>query len=75
MYYTKSDRGLYFDLDEAAAGPVVERFDALCEDIEHDLLYPERHRARREEVRTKLMTFERGDACRKISRVVLGIGS
>ena len=32
-YYTTSDRGLHFDLDEAAGGPIVESFDALCTEI------------------------------------------
>jgi CDP-glycerol glycerophosphotransferase len=73
-YYTKSDRGLYFDLDEAAAGPVVECFHSLCENIEQDLLRPERHHGRREKVRTRIMGFETGDACRKISSAVLGDG-
>ncbi len=73
-YYTNSDRGLYFDLDVVAGGPVVERFDALCEDIEQDLLQPDRHHGRRESVRKSLMAFETGEACRKICHAVLAIG-
>lgn len=74
-YYTNSDRGLYFDLDEVAAGPVVERFEDICDQIEQELLNPDRHRERREKVRKNLMAFETGDSCRKILSAVLGIHS
>ena len=74
-YYTSLDRGLYFDLDTIAAGPVVESFDVLCDAIERDLRHPDSHREQREKVRNEMMRFETGDACRKICSAILRINS
>jgi CDP-glycerol glycerophosphotransferase (TagB/SpsB family) len=70
-YYTQSDRGLYFKLEDVAAGPVVQNFDELCKCIEQDLQNPDLHRKCREKVRMDLMSFEKGDASHQIIQALL----
>lgn len=70
-YYENADRGLYFNLDEVAGGPVVSSFIELCLRIEDFLRDPSVWRADRERVCAQLVEWEHGDACRIIARTVL----
>jgi CDP-glycerol glycerophosphotransferase (TagB/SpsB family) len=70
-YYTEVDRGLYFNLNEVAGGPVIEDFDALCLNIEQNLQNPNCHRDCREKIRKELMEFETGKASQQIAHELL----
>lgn len=71
-YYEGSDRGLYFDLDEVAGGPVVTSFQDLCEAIKKsfvDQSFGEQQRS----LATKILAErERGTASRAIVKRVFG---
>lgn len=72
-YYENADRGLYFNLDEVAGGPIVENFDDLCSEIENCTRDSISRRDAQERVRIKLTEFEHGTACEQIARTVLAL--
>ena len=65
-YYENEDRGLYFNLDEIAGGPIVQSFEMLCCMIEKGLQKATSHRDYQERARKKLIEYEQGSACRQI---------
>lgn len=72
-YYRDVDSGLYFDLDEVAAGPIVTSYDELLGVLERILRGEDSWRDRRDYVRRTYMSYEKGEACRIIAGTVLGL--
>ena len=71
-YYENSDRGLYFNLDEVAGGPVVESFAELCAGLEAALMPAPDQPDLQAPVRTRLVQAETGTACSRIAATTLG---
>jgi CDP-glycerol glycerophosphotransferase len=69
-FYAHRERGLYFDLETVAAGPVVSDCSQLLAEIAENLRNPARHASRRERVRNRFFEHERGVSCRQIVRLL-----
>ena len=72
--YSDEDRGLYFDLDEIAGGPIVTSVDELMSALERSLADRGAEATRRQTVRDRLLAWERGTASATIAEQVLGSG-
>lgn len=69
-YYEKSDRGLYFKLEEIAGGPIVGTFDKLCEKITEALETNPDEAGPPPGVSEKLVQYEQGTACQQLTNLV-----
>ena len=71
-YYKTVDSGLYYDIDDFSAGPVVERFDDLIRAVEDFANGVDLFENKREYVKSKYMSYEEGKASKHIfDKVVL----
>lgn len=70
-YYEHADRGLYFNLDEVAGGPIVSDFQSLCVVMQQCLNDPGNGKDQRLRSRTRLAEFERGTACEQLAKFAL----
>lgn len=71
-YYKNIDSGLYYDIDDFSAGPVVEGFEELLTEIENVCNNIDLFEQKRNNVKNKYMTYEDGRACEHIfEKVVL----
>lgn len=70
--YERRDRGLYFDLDEIAGGPVVGSFEALCTEIKKTLSDVQAAKMAQQSARAKLTQFETATSCEQLANIVLG---
>jgi CDP-glycerol glycerophosphotransferase (TagB/SpsB family) len=71
--YENADRGLYFNFDEIAGGPIVQDFEELCIQIEQSICHARSLSHDQECVRQKLTEFERGTACEFLARHLFGL--
>lgn len=72
-YYESSDRGLYFDLDQVAGGPILSSFDELCAALAHGVGDRSYGRVQREFARKTLAGAEEGTACETIVATIPGM--
>ena len=71
-YYKNIDSGLYYELDEFAAGNIACDFDELLAEIDNVGKGIDNNAELRKEIANKFMTYEQGTASQKIfERVVL----
>ena len=69
-YYKNKDRGLYFDIDEVAAGMICENENELLGAIDESLLHdPEKDRRHR--VRKRFITYETEDSPKAICNRIM----
>jgi CDP-glycerol glycerophosphotransferase len=61
--YVSTDRGLYFDLDEIAGGPLLREVTDLLEALDQHLSNPVLGADRRARVRNILLSCEQGRSC------------
>ena len=64
-YYKNKDRGLYYDIEDVAAGPIVETNEELLAAIENSL-QADSGSDRRNTVKEKFVTYETSNNCEKI---------
>lgn len=64
--YKNNDSGLYYEIEDFAAGEVAYDLSALCTCLEKGLLDPAFGRERRRYIRNKYMTYEKGVASQRI---------
>lgn len=69
--YKNNDSGLYYDIEDFAAGDVAGDFDSLCTDLEKCLNGIDDTADRRAYVRGKYMAYESGEASKIIYKSVV----
>ena len=65
--YVSTDRGLYFDLEEIAGGPLLREVTDLLEALDHHLSNPVVGVDRRARVRNVLLSCEHGGSCTAVA--------
>ena len=70
-YYRDVDSGLYYDINDFSAGPVVTKLDDLFDAVEHLETDKTKYRNKRIYVREKYMAYERGHASQYIVNKVV----
>jgi CDP-glycerol glycerophosphotransferase len=73
--YLSSDRGLYFNLEEVAGGPLVRTVPDLLEELDLHLSDSSLGAKRRARVRNMLLTSEHGGSCVAVEKRLLPAGS
>lgn len=68
--YKEKDRGLYYDLSEAAGGSISYEIDELLNVLEENLMN-DIGRVARKKAREKFMSFEKGESCNNIINYVI----
>lgn len=71
-YYRDIDTGLYYPIEEYAAGFYTKEEREVVEEIERLLKGNDRFVERRHSIRERFLEYERGTACKKITETVLG---
>ena len=70
--YKNEDSGLYYEIDEFAAGPVVSNVDGLLNAIEDAINNPDRYHELRKRISSSFMEYELGHASEYLyKRIVL----
>jgi CDP-glycerol glycerophosphotransferase (TagB/SpsB family) len=69
--YTSADRGLYFDLEEIAGGPLLREVSDLLQALDRHLSQPMLGADRRARVRKVLLSCEHGESCEAVARRLL----
>lgn len=64
--YKNNDSGLYYEIEDFAAGEIAYDLPALCICIENSLLNPAAGHERRQFIRNQFMTYENGMASQRI---------
>lgn len=72
-YYKNVDSGLYYEIEEFSAGAVSYDYNSLMENLEDLLSGKDEHAEKRRSVRNKFMSYETGEASKKIIERVLNI--
>lgn len=72
-YYKNVDSGLYFELEEVAAGPIVKTFDELLFALEEAFKFENKYNNERQKVRNTYMQYEQGRASEIIVSKVMGL--
>lgn len=72
-YYKNVDSGLYYDIDDFSAGPVVEDYDDLLYELNSFLSGKDEWKKKRAYVKKKYMTYEKGRASEEIIKRVLNM--
>ena len=70
-YYKEVDSGLYYPIEEFAAGPVAYDFVALAKTINIVLQQKDLYVERRKYIKERYMSYEQGNACRLIFNKVI----
>lgn len=70
-YYKNQDRGLYYDIEDVAAGSVAYDFEQLLFFLEKNLQNPNLDRKKRKMRREKYLPYESKDNCRIIVNRIL----
>lgn len=71
-YYRDFDSGLYYDINDFSAGPIVKTFEELLVEIQNAAAGVDRYVEKREYVKNKYMSYETGNASKIIfEKVVL----
>lgn len=70
-YYKDIDSGLYYNIEEFAAGKVATTFPEVIEELEQLLTGNDLYKSKREQVRKDFMTYEEGHACEYVCQKVL----
>lgn len=71
-YYKNIDSGLYYEIEDFSAGPIVYDFDNLLIELSNALKGYDEYRKKRKYVKEKYMTYETGEASKKILASVIG---
>jgi CDP-glycerol glycerophosphotransferase len=66
--YQKLDQGLYYDLNDIAAGDIVENFNGLLQSLNKNLENNEHNKGIRNHVKKIMMEYENGNSCEIIAR-------
>jgi CDP-glycerol glycerophosphotransferase (TagB/SpsB family) len=69
--YMGTDRGLYFDLDDIAGGPLLRELTGLLEALDQHLRNPVLGAERRARVRNILLSCEHGESCDAVAERLL----
>lgn len=70
--YVATDRGLYFDLEQVAGGPLLHEVDELLDALDAHLENPAKGAARRARQRADLLEGEHGHSRRAVTEHFLG---
>ena len=70
-YYRDVDSGLYYDISDFASGPVVRSFEDLLAAMDAMEQNATEFRERRQEVKKRFMTYEKGTASETIFKTVI----
>jgi CDP-glycerol glycerophosphotransferase (TagB/SpsB family) len=69
--YETRDRGLYFNLNDVAGGPIVADFESLCVAMKEVFIDAHSVRVSQEAVKFKLTQFESATSCEQLAEIVL----
>lgn len=69
--YKNNDSGLYYEIEEFAAGDVVETFDELCVSLIEGLKKQSKDHEKRIGIRNRYMSYEKGKASKTIYEQVI----
>jgi CDP-glycerol glycerophosphotransferase (TagB/SpsB family) len=72
-YYKNVDSGLYFELEDVAAGPIAKNFDELIVFLKEAFSDQYKYTEKRKKVRSMYMEYEKGRACENIANTVIGL--
>lgn len=69
--YRLQDSGLYYDIEEFAAGPISRNYNELCDELDKCMKKPNLYEERRKYVRSSFMEYENGQASKLIYERVI----